>query len=71
MALVASLQKKLAAMRQHVDNQEHLASHHEGGEAEDEDEHTPVRHHLHSFWCFIKDTLPDHIPQLDPSGQVM
>ena len=69
-ALVTSLQEELAALRQCVDNQEHSASHHEGDEAEDQDEHPAVRGHLHSFWCFAMDMLPDYVPQPDPSGHM-
>ncbi len=42
MALVASLQEELAALRQCVDSQARWASQHEGDEAEDEDEELGV-----------------------------
>ena len=68
MALVASLREELAVLRQRVDNQERSASQHDGEEAEDEDERLAVKHHLCSFRRFVTDTLPDYVPQLDPSG---
>ena len=68
MALVASLQKELAALHQRVDSQEGSASQHEGDEAEDEDKHPAVRHHLCSFRTFVTDMLLDYVPQPDPSG---
>ncbi len=57
-----------SALCQCVDSQECLASHNDGDEAEEEDEHPVVGHHLHKFWRFITDTLLDYVPQLDPSG---
>ena len=70
MALAASLQEELAALRQRVDKQECLASQHEGDQAEDEDECPPVRCGLRSFRGFITDTWPDYVTQLDPSGHM-
>ena len=70
MALVASLWEDLAALRQCMDSQERLASHNDGDEARDEDEHPAVRCHLRGFWCFIMDTLPDYVLEPHPSGHV-
>ncbi len=68
MALAASLQEELAALCQWVDSQEQSASQHEVDEAEDKDKHPAVRCRLRSFRRFVTDTLPDYVPQLDPSG---
>ena len=68
MALVASLWVELAALRQCMDNQERSASHNDGDEAEDKDEHPAIRRHLRSFWCFVTDTLSDYVLEPDPLG---
>ncbi len=68
MALVASLREDLAALHQWVESQERTASQHDGDEPEDEDERLAVKRHLHSFRRFVTDSLPDYVPQPDPSG---
>ncbi len=70
MALVASLREELAALRQRVDSQERSVSQHHRDEAEDEDKCPAVKLRLPSFRCFVMDTLPDYVPQPDPSGHV-
>ena len=57
-------------MCQCVDNKKHSASQHESDEAEDEDKHPVIRSRLRSFRHFITDTLPDYVPQPDPSGHM-